>query len=256
MTVRLTVLGSAGSHTGAGRVCSGYLLEADGVTLLLDAGNGATANLQRLHRLADLDAIVISHRHIDHCIDLVGGYYNLRFDPDFSGRMPLYAAAEVHELLTGMLSNDAPMSFDDLFAHQQVGHGDEVTVGPARLRFARSVHPVPTVSIRVEVEGATVVYSGDSAGGPDLVEIARGADLFLCEATWSGDPDQYPPDIHLTGAQAGAIAAEAGVSRLVLTHIAGATDRDAVLAEARAAFDGPVQLAEDLASYEVAAAGT
>jgi ribonuclease BN (tRNA processing enzyme) len=246
MTVTVTVLGSAGSHTGVGRVCSGYLLEADGLAVLLDAGNGATANLQRFRRLPELDAIVISHRHVDHCIDLIGCYYNLRFDPTFDGRMPLYAAAEVHELLTGMLSNDAPMSFDDLFAHHQVGHGDELAIGPARLRFARSVHPVPTVSTRIEVEGRTVVYSGDSAGGPDLVEIARGADLFLCEATWAGDPDQYPPDIHLTGAQAGVVAAEAGVGRLVLTHIAGGTDRAAVLAEARQAFDGPIQLAEDL----------
>ncbi|MFP4312029.1 MAG: MBL fold metallo-hydrolase, partial [Nitriliruptoraceae bacterium] len=159
MTVTLTVLGSAGSHTGAGRVCSGYLVEAPGVVLLLDAGNGSTANLQRTHRLGDLDAIVISHRHIDHCIDLVGCYYNLRFDPTFSGRLPLYAAAEVHELLTGLLSNDAPMSFDDLFAHQVVGHGDELTIGTAHLRFARSIHPVPTVSTRIEVEGVTVVYS-------------------------------------------------------------------------------------------------
>ncbi|MFP4147958.1 MAG: MBL fold metallo-hydrolase [Nitriliruptoraceae bacterium] len=251
MTVTLTVLGSAGSHTGAGRVCSGYLVEADGLVLLLDAGNGSTANLQRTHRLGDLDAIVISHRHIDHCIDLVGCYYNLRFDPTFTGRLPLYAAAEVHELLTGLLSNDAPMSFDDLFAHQLVGHGDELTIGTARLRFARSIHPVPTVSTRIEVEGVTLVYSGDSAGGPDLLELARGADLFLCEATWSGDPAQYPPGVHLTGAQAGALAAQAGVRRLVLTHLAGATDRDAVLTEARAAFDGPVQLAEDLDRFRV-----
>jgi len=247
----LTVLGCAGSHTGAGRMCSGYLLEADGLLLLLDAGNGSTGNLQREHRLGDLDAIVVSHRHVDHCIDLIGCYYNLRFDPGFTGRMPLYAAAEVHELLTGMLSNDAPMSFDDVFAHQQVGHGDELSIGPAHLRFARSLHPVPTVSTRIEVAGTSLVYSGDSAGGPGLVEIARGADLFLCEATWAGDPGDYPPDIHLTGAQAGAIAAEAGVGRLVLTHIAGGTDRDAVLAEARQAYDGPVELAEDLARYRL-----
>lgn len=255
MSVDLTVLGCAGSHTGAGRMCSGYLLEADGLTLLLDAGNGSTGNLQREHHLGDLDAIVVSHRHVDHCIDLIGCYYNLRFDPSFTGRMPLYAAAEVHELLTGMLSNDAPMSFDDVFAHQQIGHGDELSIGPAHLCFARSLHPVPTVSTRIEVAGTSLVYSGDSAGGPDLVEIARGADLFLCEATWAGDPGDYPPDIHLTGAQAGAIAAEAGVGRLVLTHIAGGTDRDAVLAEAQQAYDGPVELAEDLARYHITTGG-
>ena len=251
MSFDLRVLGCAGSHTGVGRVCSGYLVEAGDTRLLLDAGNGSTANLQRFLPVRDLDAIVISHRHVDHCIDLIGCFYNLRFDPDFTPPIALYAAAEVHPTLTALLSGDSPMSFDDLFDHTEVGHGDALSIGPAQLSFARSLHPVPTVSTRIEVEGASLVYSGDSAGGPDLVEIARGADLFLCEATWTGDPDAYPPDIHLTGAQAGAVAQEAGVGRLVLTHIAGGTDRDAVLREARDAFDGPVELAEDLARYRL-----
>ena len=251
MAIDLTVYGCAGSHTGFGRMCSGYLVEAAGRKILLDAGNGSTGNLQREHRLGDLDAIVISHRHVDHCIDLIGCYYNLRFDPDHSGRMPLYAAAEVHDLLTSLLSGDAPMSFDDLFAHQEVGHGDHVQIGEVSLTFARSLHPVPTVSTRIEVDGVTLVYSGDSAGGEDLVEIARGADLLLCEATWVGDPADYPPDIHLTAAEAAKVANEAGVERLILTHLAGATDREQALAEAAAIFEGTVELAEDLVRYRV-----
>ncbi len=251
MAIDLTVYGCAGSHTGFGRMCSGYLVEAAGKKILLDAGNGSTGNLQREHRLGDLDAIVITHRHVDHCIDLIGCYYNLRFDPDHSGRMPLYAAAEVHDLLTSLLSGDAPMSFDDLFAHQEVGHGDHVQIGEVSLTFARSLHPVPTVSTRIEVDGVTLVYSGDSAGGEDLVEIARGADLLLCEATWVGDPADYPPDIHLTAAEAAKVANEAGVERLILTHLAGATDREQALAEAAAIFEGTVELAEDLVRYRV-----
>lgn len=251
MSIALTVLGSAGSHTGVGRVCSGYLVEAAGTRVLLDAGNGATANLQTLLPVRDLDAMVISHRHIDHCIDVISCYYNLRFDAAREERMPLYAAAEVHELLTGLLSNDSPLPFDDVFAHQQVGHGDELTVGGLTLRFARSWHPVPTVSTRIEVEGVSLVYSGDSAGGPDLVDLAEGADLLLIDATWTGDPAQYPEGIHLTAGEAGRIAAAAGVRRLVLTHLAGATDRKLALAEAQGSFEGPVELADDLARFVV-----
>jgi ribonuclease BN (tRNA processing enzyme) len=248
----LTVLGCAGSHTGVGRMCSGYLVEAAGRRILLDAGNGSTGNLQRECRVRDLDAVVISHRHVDHCIDLIGCYYNLRFDPERSGRrMPLYAAAEVHELLTTMLSKDAPMSFDDVFDHREVGHGDRIQIGEVSLTFARSVHPVPSVSTRIEVAGVTVVYSGDSAGGPELVEIARGADLLLCEATWTGDAADHPPDLHLTAADAARVANEAGVDRLVLTHIAGGTDRELVAAEASAVFEGFVEIADDLLRYRV-----
>ncbi len=244
--MELTVLGCAGSHTGIGRACSGYLVQAGGTSVLLDAGNGATANLQRLLPLRDLDAIVVSHRHVDHCVDLVGCFYNLRFDPEFDGQVPFYAAAEVFGTLTGLLSGDSPMVFADIFAHRQVGHGDRAEVGSLDLSFARSIHPPPTVSVRVEVGGSTLAYSADSAGGEDLVRIARGADLFLCEATWTGDAEDYPPGIHLTATDAGKVATEAGVGSLVLTHIAGATDRDRVLEEASATFDGPVSLADDL----------
>ncbi|MCC5947118.1 MAG: MBL fold metallo-hydrolase [Nitriliruptoraceae bacterium] len=251
MGLQLTVLGSAGSHTGVGRACSGYLVEVDGTRLLVDAGNGSTANLQRLCSLRELDAVAISHRHVDHCIDLIGCYYNLRFDPAFDGQVPLYAAAEVHELLTSMMSNDSTLEFDLVFRHQQVGHGDEAEVGPMHLRFAHSIHPVPAVSVRIEAGGRTLVYSGDSAGGDELVEIARGADLFLCEASWTGDIDDWLPGIHLTATQAGHLAREAGVGRLVLTHITGAVDRDVARAEAATAFGGPVHLAEDLDTYAV-----
>lgn len=219
--------------------------------MLLDAGNGSTANLQRFVAYRDLDAVVISHRHVDHCIDLVGAYYALRFDPTATHRIPLYGAPEVHEMLTGMMSSDSEMPFDEVFAHTQVDHGSEVQVGEISLRFGRSIHATPAVSTRIEAAGSTLVYSGDSAGGPDLVDIARDADLLLCEATWAGDADDYPLGVHLTATQAAQVATEAGVGRLVLTHIAGGTDRAQVLHEAQAAFEGPVELAEDLAVYRL-----
>ncbi len=247
--LELTILGSAGSHPGVGRACSGYLVRNDGTALLLDAGNGSTANLQRLVAYRDLDAIVISHRHVDHCIDLIGAFYALRFDPEVGRRIPLYAAAEVHGLLTGLLSSDTAMAFDEVFDHHEVAAGDHLEVDGLSLRFAASVHVAPTVSTRIEAAGRSLVYSGDSAGGPDLVELARGADLLLCEATWAGDPADHPPGVHLTGTGAGEIARAAGVGRLVLTHLAGATDRAQVLAEASAAFGGPTDLAEDLHTY-------
>jgi ribonuclease BN (tRNA processing enzyme) len=248
----LTVLGSAGSHPGVGRVCSGYLVRSGGTALLVDAGNGATANLQRLVPLRDLDAIAISHRHVDHCVDLIGAFYALQFDPEVSRRIPLYAPPEVFDTLTGLLSGDSPMRFAERFDHRLVRHGDEVMVGAISLRFARANHPPPSVSMRLEAGGRSIVYSGDTGGSQELVDLARGADLFLCEATWAGELADHPADLHLTGRAAGRLAKRAGVGMLVLTHIAGATDRAQVLAEAREAFGGPVELAEDLRSYVLA----
>jgi ribonuclease BN (tRNA processing enzyme) len=250
--LELTILGCAGSHTGVGRACSGYLVRSGETHVLLDAGNGSTANLQRFVGFADLDAIVISHRHVDHCIDLVGAYYALKFGPGAGTRIPVYGAPEVDEALAGFMQRDTALEISDVYAFETVVGGDEIVIGPLRLSFADATHLTPAISTRIEVDGATLVYSGDTSGGPELVEIARGADLLLCEATWAGDQADYPPGIHLTGRAAAAIAQEAGVGRLVLTHVIGSTDREQVLAEAREVFDGPVELAEDLDVHHVA----
>jgi ribonuclease BN (tRNA processing enzyme) len=249
MDIELTVCGSSGSHTGPGRVCSGYLLRADGTNILVDAGNGSTANLQRFVTLHELDAVVVSHRHVDHCVDLIGSFYALRFDPTYGRQLPLYAAPEVHEALTSLLTRDTALLFDEVFVHHEVKPGDELDLGPFHFRFFDSIHPVPTVSMRIEVGGKTIAYSADSAGGPELVECARDVDLFLCDATWHGDADQHPPDIHLTARDAGRVATEAGAKRLVLAHVAGNLDPMVSVEQARETFDGPVEAALDLRSW-------
>jgi ribonuclease BN (tRNA processing enzyme) len=246
MGLELTVLGCAGSHTGVGRACSGYLVRSGDTRVLLDAGNGSTANLQRFVGFADLDAIVISHRHVDHCVDLVGAYYALKFGPDRDARLPVYGAAEVDEALAAFMRRDTALEISDVYDLHTVAGGDTIDLGAMRLHIADAVHVTPAISVRIEVQGASMVYSGDTAGVPELVELARDADLLLCEATWAGDQEDYPPGIHLTGRDAARVARDAGVGRLLLTHVIGATDRDRLLAEAREVFDGPIELAEDL----------
>jgi ribonuclease BN (tRNA processing enzyme) len=252
VTFELTVLGSAGSHTGPGSVCSGYLLRAADHQLLLDCGNGASANLQRFTRFEDLDAVLITHRHVDHCIDLIGMYYALRFHAEGQQRVPLYAAPDVIETLTSLLSNDSRFGFLDAFDVHEVTGGDRFEVGPMRVELADSIHPVPTVSAAIEAEGARLVYSSDSAGGEGLREFARGADLFLCEATWQGDAAEHPDGLHLTARDAGRLASEAGVGWLVLTHILGSLDREVSRAEAAETFSGKLEVAEDLLRWTLA----
>lgn len=252
MGFELTVLGSSGSHTGPGRACSGYLLRAADTRVMLDCGNGSTANLQRHMPFEDLDAVVISHRHVDHCIDLVGMFYLLKFHPDGPKQVDLYAPPGVIEVLTGVLSGDSAMQFREVFRIRDIDAGDRFQVGSLDVELFPSIHPVPTVSARITVDGAVLAYSADSAGGVDLIDCARGADLFLCEATWQGEPGDWPDGIHLTASEAGRHATEAGVDRLVLTHLLGSLDRDRSLEEARRTFAGDVSLADDNLSWTIA----
>lgn len=249
--MQLTVLGSAGSHTGPGRACSGYLVTADDTRLLLDCGNGSTAELQRHVGFDELDAVVITHRHIDHCADLIGMFYALRFHPDGPRALDLHAPPGVVAMLTGLLSEDSRMDFHSVFRCHELAPGDRVGVGPLVIEAFRSIHPVPTVSLRIADGDRTLVFSSDSAGGPELVTAARGADVFLCEATWQGDAERLPEGIHLTARDAGAVATEAEVDRLLLTHILGSADREVSLREAGETFGGTLGLAEDGRTYSV-----
>lgn len=249
--MQLTVLGSAGSHTGPGRACSGYLLQHADTTLLVECGNGSTAELQRHVGFADIDAVLISHRHVDHCIDLIGMFYALRFHDAGPRRIDLYAPEGVVETLTGLLSDDSRMEFGAVFRSHVVDAGDTLSIGDVEVELFRSVHPPPTVSMRFAAGGRVLAYSADSAGGPELVAAARGSDLFLCEATWQGDADQWPEGIHLTARGAGQIATEADVGRLLLTHVIGSADLAVSLAQARETFAGDVELAADGRTYEI-----
>lgn len=196
-----------------------------------------------------LDAIVISHRHIDHCGDMVGMAYDLAFGPKGPTSVPLFAAPEVHELITALVAGESTMDLADVYQHVEVTGGDKFEVGPFGFELFPSIHPVPTVSMRITVGDTVIAYSSDSAGGEALLECARGADLFLCEATWQGHTDEWPPGFHLTSRQAGSVGTEAKVKRLVLTHVLGSNDLSVTLEEARQTFDGDLAVAHDMDSW-------
>ncbi len=123
-------------------------------------------------------------------------------------------------------------------------------IGPFTVTTARMNHPVECHGLRVEAGGRTLVYSGDTARSKRLVELAAGADAFLCEASWPDAPDR-PGGLHLSGREAGEHAARAGVGRLLLTHLMPWADPEAMLAEAREAYDGPLEVVRSGAAYEV-----
>ena len=250
--MKLTVIGMSGSYPGPDSPASCYLVEQehDGrpFRLLLDLGNGALGPLQRHVDLDQVDAVLLSHLHADHCIDLCGYYVVRKYAQDGPWpRIPVYGPAGTADRLARAYDIDPDPGMRQEFDFHTYPDG-EFAVGPFRVRTARVAHPVPAYALRLESRGRSLIYSGDTGACDALVEIARGADLFLCEASFTESLDN-PPDLHLTGRQAAESAALADVGRLVLTHVPPAVDGAKVLAEAEGTYDGELDLARSGAIY-------
>lgn len=239
----LTVLGSAGTHPGPGRACSSYLVESEGYRLLLDCGNGSLANLQRHIGAAEIDALIVSHLHPDHFADLYGLYYARRFHPDGPRPLDVYAPSGARERIGSLIPGDE--TFPLICRFRDAAAGDRLHLGPFEVTLSAARHSTPTLASRVRAHDAVLAYSADSAPTPELVSCANDADVFLCEATWLDAMGPWPEGTHMTGAEAGQVAADAGAGRLMVTHVLPTFRPGDVVAEASQTFDGEVLAAED-----------
>ena len=238
----LTVVGCAGSFPGPESPASCYLLEADGFRLVLDLGNGALGGLQKYAGLNEIDAICLSHLHADHCVDLYS--YRVAREIIPGGPLPpvpVYGPAGAAGRIAMVHGPGGDDNVAKRFTFETLTPGT-FEIGPFRVTVDHVNHPVETFGFRVAHGGRRLAYSADTGESDTLVRLADGADVLLCEASFLEGPD-LPPGIHLTGRQAGEHAARAGVAELVLTHLVAWNDKAASLAEATAAFDGPVSLA-------------
>lgn len=252
-------MGAAGSFPGPHGPASCYLVEADDAgghtwRVLLDLGNGALGPVQRLVDLYDLDAVLLSHLHPDHCLDLCGLYVALAYHPTraLSARLPVYGPVGTLERLDRAYGTDGEGRLDAVYDVRHWSEATPVALGPLTVTPFRVWHPVDSYGLRLEqhrpvADGrpaptAVLAYTGDTDACPALLPLAHGADLLLAEASFQEGRDTVR-GVHLTGLRAGRAAADAGVSRLVLTHLPSWTDPEVVAAEARSVFDGPVQLA-------------
>lgn len=247
--MELTVLGCSGTFPSADSGCSSYLVRHDGYTLMIDAGNGAVGALQRVAGLLDPDAVLLSHLHADHCVDLVAYSYARRFHEAKPARLPVHGPQGTQERICRIFDRPPRDHLDKVYVFHTVAPG-HLELGPFSVTLTPTAHPIETYSVRVEAGGRSLCYSADTGVTPRLVEAAKGVDLFLCEATWE-DGGNHPPDVHLTASEAGEHAAEADVARLLLTHKVAWQHDDDVLAGAARAFRGPVEMAAAGRTYAV-----
>lgn len=249
--MRLTVVGMSGTFPGPESGCSSYLVEHDGFRLLLDVGNGSTGALQRVCGLLGPDAVIVSHLHGDHYLDLITYTYARRYHPDGQpGVLPVFGPTEIADHVASAFGRDVTQLLGEVYDFRPVTDDKRIELGPFSIDLKRVNHPVETYGMRLQAGGRTLAYSADSAGCDALVDLARDADLFLCEASYLEGEDN-PPNIHLTGREAGEHAARAGAKRLLLTHIVPWGDGTRSLAEARTSYDGDLAVAKALDVHEV-----
>lgn len=257
MGLTLTVLGSSGTYAGPGNACSGYLLDDGTTRVWLDCGPGTLANLQRHVSLDELDAVVVSHSHPDHWLELPVLRNALRYGIGRSG-LAVFGTADTLAKLDAALGDRAAPTFEThVIADQHA-----FAVGDLSFRCLRTDHPVETLAVRVESgaleSGApgssangrrTLVYSADTGPRWSPALFGPGIDLALIEATHLVAPDSGA--VHLSAGQAGALAHEARAGRLLVTHIPPGADPEAHRLAAQAAFGGRVDIATMNERYEI-----
>jgi ribonuclease BN (tRNA processing enzyme) len=245
--LRLTVLGSSGSYPGPGLACSGYLVRGGGVNVVLDLGSGSLANLQEHIDISAIDAVVVSHSHPDHWLDLGVLATAWKYGLDRHG-LRVHGTSETRAKAEVLTDGLAP-TFDWI----DVAAGDEVHVaGPdgrgLTLRFSWTDHYVPTLATLVTDGTSTLAYSADTGPAWSFASFAEPIDLALCDATHLVDGEARQV-LHLSGRQAGSMARDAGVGHLVVTHVGPGIDPEAVRAEAAASFGAEVGLAVEHATF-------
>jgi ribonuclease BN (tRNA processing enzyme) len=232
----LIVLGCSGSYGApAGGACSGYLVREGDTTVWLDCGNGTFPNLQEHAVVEDLTAVVITHLHPDHCVDLYSLHVLVRYGSDRSN-VPVFAPPEAEQRLGALVSD-----WGDAFVWHTLDDGADATVGDLQLRFSRTDHPPPTYAVELRSDEKRLVYTSDTGPGWTVGAFEPGADLVLSEATYVHDDRKSP--IHLSARQAGEAAREARARRLILTHLWPKVDPVTSVEEGSEAFGAPVTLA-------------
>ena len=240
----VTVLGCSGSYNApGGEACSGYLVRCGATSIWMDCGNGSFANLQRHIDVSDLDAVVVTHSHPDHCVDLYGLHVLATYGLQ-RGDIPVFAAAEVESKMRGLVSD-----WHGTFAWHTVGDGARETFNDVEMAFSTTDHPVPTVAVSLRFDGKHAVYTADTGPLWSPEVFGTTPDFLLSEASYTHDDRRSP--IHLSGYQAGELARAAQAQRLVLTHLWPTIDADVCRAEAIQSFGAEVTLARTGDRYDI-----
>ncbi len=244
MGLKLTVLGASAAWTEhPGRPSSCYLLESGDDAIVLDMGQGSLGSLFEYRDPSSLQAVVVSHMHGDHHVDLIPLRNLLVYGYEEPRSIGLHAPAGLRRRYDAFTGEEG---FLDVMEGPDLAEGTR-QIGPFSLQAHPVTHSEQSHAFRVTAEADPdapgLVYSGDCGRADDLLPLIREGDTVLCEAFWS-ILEPIPSANHLSAAQAADVARRGGAAHLILTHILEAHDPRAALGAAKAIFPGPVRLAE------------
>ena len=263
--MRITVLGKSPAWQDVAGACSGYLVQDQGYTVLLDCGNGVFSKLRRVCDYVDVNAVLITHLHADHFLDLVPFSYALTYAPrqqpvpvagwpgtSTPAHPDLYVpagAAAVFRQIVGAWGNEDLI--ENAFELREYEAPDQLSVGPFKVRFCQVPHFTITFAVELSRNGGgRMTFGADCSPNEELVRFARDTDVLLIEATLPR-PERTGDRGHLTPREAGEHGRRARAKRLVLTHFSDELDPEWVRAEAVDAYGGPLELAREGATYTV-----
>jgi ribonuclease BN (tRNA processing enzyme) len=238
--LKLTVIGFWGGYPKKNEASSGYLLEHNDFHLLIDCGSGVLSKLQNYLEPEQLQAVVLSHYHPDHIAD-IGVLQHARLIQGFLGKsfgtLPIYG----HNL---DMQEFEKLTYKNITAAIPYHPNELLAVGPYSIRFLQTNHPVACYAMRIEVDGKVLVYTADTSFKEELIDFSRNADLLLCECNFYGGQNGQAAG-HMTSIDAGTLAQQAKVKKLVLTHLPHYGDIRQLVNEAKTKYDGQISLASE-----------
>lgn len=238
--MKLTVVGYWGGFPQANTASSGYLLEDNGFKLLIDCGSAVLSKLQQFVNIMDLDAVILSHYHHDHVAD-IGPLQYARMIHTLLGngdqQLPIYGHASDDQGLNSLTR----LPYTKGFAYNPE---EELKLGPFTIQFMETKHPAICYAMRITNGKKTIVYTADSSYLSDFIDFSSKADLFICECNLYADQDGSSMG-HMTSSEAGTIAKEAQVQKMLLTHLPHFGNHRKLVTEAKAIYKGSVELASE-----------
>jgi ribonuclease BN (tRNA processing enzyme) len=244
VSFKVIVAGSSGGYAGPGKACSSFLLSYESYALALDLGAGALGNLLKYTGADALDGLAISHMHYDHYMDIYGLLTARRFWEVQLPPLPVLAPPGAAKHIAAVIQTDSRDFFMGCMDIMEITPGEELEFAGFSISAKPAKHIKNSYIFRVSAQGRTLCYSGDTDLCDALVEQASGVDLFICEGTFTSEvPVKIP--MHLTAGEAGEVAAQAGVGRLLLTHLWPTFSGERAIMDAGKSYEGPIDLATE-----------